>query len=381
MGAVTLGSDDRVRIGIVGLGAVAQAVHLPLLARRPDLFAIEAVADLSPSMVTLVAERYAVARRYDTIAGLLADGDVDAVVILTSGSHGSAAAAALAAGLPVFCEKPLAYTAEEADALAAAGGRLALGYMKLYDPAVVHARSLLTDRPPVRSVEITVLHPANAAQLAHAHVAHPAGDVPDETLLALATDAHKLEERALGAAPSGLRRLYVDVLLGSVVHELALVRALVADPVSFEHVDIWPDDRFPPSVAMHGLLPDGARLAIRWHYLDDYPVYREEVRVHDERGSLSLTFPSPYLLHAPTELTMVDGEGHANGRGEGTSVFRSTVEAFEEELVAFHRLVTKDEAFAAGIGEGRTDIVTCQRIVRCLAERRGLSLGGEAAAA
>lgn len=377
MGAVTLGNDARIRIGIIGLGTVAQAVHLPLFSHRPDLFAIEAVVDLSRATATLVGERYGVARRYNTIAALLADGDVDAVAILTSGSHCSAAVAALAAGIPTFCEKPLAYTVAEADALTAAGGCLALGYMKLYDPAVVHARRLLAGRAPVRSVEVTVLHPSAAVQLAHARISEQAGDIPDETLLALASEVGELEERALGGAPSELRRLYVDVLLGSVVHELAVVRALVGDAVSIEHVDVWPDGRFPPSVAIHGLLPDGARLAIRWHYLEGYPVYREEVRVHDERGTVSLTFPSPYLLHAPTELAVVDGDSG----NERTTVFRSSIEAFEEELVAFHRLVTQGDPFAAGIGEGRADIVTCQRIVRRLAEQRGLELGGEAAAA
>ncbi len=43
--------------------------------------------------------------------------------------------------------------------------------------------------------------------------------------------------------------------------------------------------------------------------------------------------------------------------------------------------MTKGEPFAAGIEEGRTDIVSCQRIVQRLAERRGLELGGEAAGA
>ncbi|HEV2896224.1 MAG TPA: gfo/Idh/MocA family oxidoreductase, partial [Actinomycetota bacterium] len=57
---------------------------------------------------------------------------------------------------------------------------------------------------------------------------------------------------------------------------------------------------------------------------------------------------------------------------------RSTVEAFEQELVAFHRLVTDGRPVAAGIAEGRADIVTCQRIVGRLAERGGVELAGEA---
>ncbi|HXG40962.1 MAG TPA: Gfo/Idh/MocA family oxidoreductase, partial [Candidatus Limnocylindrales bacterium] len=138
-----------VRLGIVGLGAVAQAVHLPLLARLPDRFAISAICDLSRSLVDSLGARYGVpasARTTDP-TDLLARDDLDGFLVLTSGSHAPLAAAALETGRPVFVEKPLAYTVAEADRLAeiarASGGRLQLGYMKLYDPAVVAARRIL----------------------------------------------------------------------------------------------------------------------------------------------------------------------------------------------------------------------------------------------
>jgi myo-inositol 2-dehydrogenase / D-chiro-inositol 1-dehydrogenase len=60
---------------------------------------------------------------------------------------------------------------------------------------------------------------------------------------------------------------------------------------------------------------------------------------------------------------------------------RSTVEAFEQELLAFHDLVTEGRPPAAGIAEGRADILTCQRIVRRLAAGREVGLAGEAARA
>jgi myo-inositol 2-dehydrogenase / D-chiro-inositol 1-dehydrogenase len=99
--------------------------------------------------------------------------------------------------------------------------------------------------------------------------------------------------------------------------------------------------------------------------------------VHHARGSVTLAFPSPYLLNAPTELTVTDRDGDA----VRVRTARSTVEAFEEELLAFHRLVTGGERPAAGIVEGRVDILTCQRMVRRPAADRGLALAGEAARA
>ncbi|MBA2373845.1 MAG: Gfo/Idh/MocA family oxidoreductase, partial [Chloroflexi bacterium] len=317
---------------------------------------------------------------------LLASDRIDAAVILTSGSHGALAAEALLTGLPVFVEKPLAFTLAEADGLAAivarTTGRIQVGYMKLYDPAVIRAGRILAERavagrPPVRSIEVTVLHPTSESQLAQSHLLPPPTDLPTDRLAELRAAADALRAAAIGVVPTELGRLYSEILLGSVVHDLALIRAFVGDPIAVDHVDVWPDGVWPPSVAIEGRLPGDARFSIRWHFLPGYPEYRESVRLHFEDGSIELLFPAPYLLHAPTLLTVTGAGG-----GSATDTHhRSHVEAFEEELVAFHALVTRGTPPAAGLAEGRADIVTCQRIVATFGASRGIAIGGEAGAA
>ena len=376
-------ADGRVRLGVIGLGTVAQAVHLPLLGRHRDRFQVTAVCDLSAELSATVTERFGLgaAARCRSAAELLDGGLVDAVLILTSGSHGAVAAAALERGLAVLCEKPLAYTLAEADELAAVAGRtgarLQLGYMKLYDPAVRRAAAeLASSGHRLRAVEVTVLHPSGASQLEHAGLAAPPGDVPAAATAALLEQTGRLRDQALGPAAGDLGRLYTEVLLGSVVHDLAVVRLLAGGVERVEHADAWPDGAVE-SVAVDAVCPGGVRLGLRWHYLDRYPAYREEVRVHHEQGSIELVFPSPYLLHAPTVLTVTERDGDA--AQERSS--RSTVEAFEQELLAFHGLVTEGRPPAAGVAEGRADILTCQRIVRRLAAGQDVGLAGEAARA
>jgi predicted dehydrogenase len=376
-------ADGRVRLGVIGLGTVAQAVHLPLLGRHRDRFQVTAVCDLSAELSAAVSERFGLgaAARCRSAAELLDGGLVDAVLILTSGSHGAVAAAALERGLAVFCEKPLAYTLAEADELAAVAGRtgarLQLGYMKLYDPAVRRAAAeLASSGHRLRAVEVTVLHPSGASQLEHAGLAAPPGDVPAAATADLLEETGRLRDQALGPAAGDLGRLYTEVLLGSVVHDLAVVRLLAGGVERVEHADAWPDGA-AESVAVDAVCPGGVRLGLRWHYLDRYPAYREEVRVLHEQGSIELVFPSPYLLHAPTVLTVTERDGDA--AQERSS--RSTVEAFERELLAFHGLVTEGRPPAAGIAEGRADILTCQRIVRRLAAGQDVGLAGEAARA
>jgi myo-inositol 2-dehydrogenase/D-chiro-inositol 1-dehydrogenase len=377
---------DRVRLGIVGLGAVAQAVHLPLIVRLPEAFSIAAIADLSPGLTTAIGERYRVApdRRYGTLQEVIASGDLDGLVILTSGSHGAAVVTGLDAGLAVFAEKPLAFTLAETDAIADRLGpdeppRLQVGYMKLYDPAVLHARAVAADRDfgTPRAIEVTVLHPTSEAQLAHARLLPPPNDVPDSVRSTSTAETERLRRMALGdAAADAFGRLYSDILLGSVVHELALVRAFAGDPTAIDSVAVWPDGVWPPSVEMTGPLPADGRMSIRWHFLPEYAAYREVVRVVFERATVELEFPSPYLLHRPTVLRITTND--AGGRRD--EVWTSTDEAFETELLAFHDLVVAGRRPLAGLAEGRADIVTCQRAIAALSARHGVDIGGEAAA-
>ena len=366
------------RVGVVGLGAVAQAVHLPMLAKQSARFRIDALCDLSGAAREALGERYGVPadRRFASAGELLEAGGLDAVAILTSGSHGRLATDAAAAGCAVFCEKPLAYTLGELDELERTSPCLQLGYMKLYDPAVERAAELLAERPEPRSIDVTVLHPPSAPQLAHANLLPAAGDIDGRALETVLADESAVLAHALGNAPSWLGHLYCDVLLGSIVHELAVIRSLAGGPLQVDDADVWPDLGGDGSVSVTGRLPGGARVSIRWHYLEGYPAYHEEIRVHDERGTVELAFPAPYLLHAPTVLTVVDADEEA----ERVSRTRSTVEAFEEQWLAFDALVRDGAPPRAAIAEGRADVLVCQAAARALAARHDTEIGGEALA-
>lgn len=385
------GRGAPIRIAVAGLGAVAQSVHLPLINRRPDLFELVSVHDPSATLRAAVGQRFGVpaARQYPSMAALLDGEPVDAVMIFTGQSHAPQVVAAFQRGYPVFCEKPLAFTRAEIDQIEAAvpdhsAPRLLLGYMKQYDPAVTEAIRRLRDIDDIRAIDVTVLHPTGASQLEFAHLVPFAADVP-------AVDDLPVHRAALGVQDDAVNRLYSGTLLSSVSHDLSLLRLMTGPPTSIDYVDVWHvpssdprrivgrDTRAlgkqPPSVGINGRLRGDARVSIRWHYLPDYPAYRETVSIHHGKGSLELVFPSPYLLHAPTELTVTD---HVHG-SERRSVYRSTAEAFEIQLEAFHDMVTEGRPPLSSIEDGRTDVLTCQQIMRCLAARTGIVLGGEAA--
>ncbi|MDZ5443128.1 Gfo/Idh/MocA family oxidoreductase [Micromonospora sp. 4G57] len=374
-------AGKRIRIAVAGLGVIARTVHLPLLQRRADLFDVVALSDLSPSRLAELGDRYGVepARRYPDAEAMLAGGGCDAVLLATSGSHGELAGAALRRGLPVLCEKPLAYTLAEADRLADAGAALMVGYMKQYDPAVAEAARLLDEiggPAAVHAVEVTVLHAAGEQQLTFANLPPAPRDVPAAELARLRNADERLLDAAVGG-DAGARALY-QILINSVSHDLSLLRLFTGAPATVDHVATWPlapDGPAEPSVELSGRLPAGGRYGIRWLNLPDCPAYRETVTLHHARGALELVFPSPYLLNAPTTLTAVD----RHGGGERRAVFRSVTEAFEQELVAFHAMVTAGARPLTGIVEGAADVRTGQQVVRRYGELTGAAIGGEAA--
>ncbi|MEV0582460.1 Gfo/Idh/MocA family oxidoreductase [Nonomuraea sp. NPDC050310] len=352
------------KIALIGCGAVTQAVYVPLLSRRRELFEVSAVCDLSPTLAGAVADRLGAAGRFTDVGEMLPAGGFDAVLVLASGSHGETVRQALDAGYAVLCEKPLSLTRAEAAALPP-DGRLMVGYMKQYDPAVLRAEALL-DGVRIRSVEVTVLHPSGEAQLAFANLVQ----ARDADLTQVRKAEAALLDAALGAdAPESLRNLY-NVTLGSICHDLSLLRRFTGSPERIDHVAAWGEA--PGSIEISGTLPgDSGRFAIRWHYLEDYPAYRETVAIHHDQGTLELAFPSPYLMNAPTVLTVV-------APGEARTEWREVTEAFETQLLAFHAFVTTGETPRTGRDGALEDIVTAQRIAARYAVQHGLPLGGEA---
>jgi predicted dehydrogenase len=133
-----------VRIGVAGLGYWG-----PNLARNFDELAeLTWLAELSPELQEKFAARYPNARVTGDFDELLADDELDAVVIATPvPTHYELAKKALEAGKHVLVEKPPAMTAAEMDELVAlaSGADLVLmpGHLLLYHPGVLKLKELI----------------------------------------------------------------------------------------------------------------------------------------------------------------------------------------------------------------------------------------------
>lgn len=136
--------DRRLRVGVLGCGQIAQAAHFESCtkARNVDLYAI---CDVATDLVEHMAAIHQPARTYSSYDAMLADPDLEAVIIATSDAfHVSASIEALNAGKHVLCEKPIAVGVEEVEKLRAVveatGLILQVGHMKRFDSGLQAAK-------------------------------------------------------------------------------------------------------------------------------------------------------------------------------------------------------------------------------------------------
>src|SRR5688572_783835 len=106
---------ENLRVGLLGLGAIAQVVHLPVLHSLEGV-TLAGVCDVDRPKATAIANRFGGPRIYLKHEEVFKDPEIDAVVICTpSYLHNTQAIAALEAGKHVLIEKPLSIRAEDAE--------------------------------------------------------------------------------------------------------------------------------------------------------------------------------------------------------------------------------------------------------------------------
>jgi predicted dehydrogenase len=139
-------SADPIGVAVIGLGYWGPNL-LRVLADNPDV-EVRWICDLDRERLAKYERRYPATRVTSQLASVLADSDVDAVIIATPvHTHYDLAAQALRAGKHVFVEKPLASSSALADDLAELATSqqrtLVCGHTFIYSPPVRAIKRML----------------------------------------------------------------------------------------------------------------------------------------------------------------------------------------------------------------------------------------------
>ncbi len=328
----------RVKLGIIGAGGVAQIEHVPNLLRLKGQFEILGVFDPSPAVRRFINHHYDL-QIFDSLESLLAT-SVEAVLIASPDAlHHEQILAAFARGLHVFCEKPLCYAVEDIDTVIkardASGLVLQVGYMKRFDPSYEMALSRLPGTAnTLRYVSVEVNDPDAWPFIKH-HVTQRGEDVPQSLIDATQIKQRQQVQRAVLSELQGTDfRGFAGAYCSALVHDVNAVHGLL-DALSIETEDVVGAQFFADGDGGAGSvrLIGGRALWNMVHLtVPNLAEYSERITLYFDNASMELVFPSPYLNHQPTRLTIKKSDGHKLITEE---IHCGYEEAFVEELKGF----------------------------------------------
>ncbi len=327
----------RINVGVVGLGEVAQIIHLPILQQLADRYQIAALCDVSPGLLAAIGNRYDVApdRRHADAADLAARPDLDAVFVLNSDEyHADTTIAALRHGKHVLVEKPMCLTLREAgaiiDARDGSGRQVVVAYMRRFAPAFLQAVDEVARLPKINYARVRDIIGPNRLIIEQSSAVLRFADVPAAAQQDRAVRAERLVTEAISDAPPELHGVY-RLLCGLSSHDLSAMRELIGPPKRVVAIQ-WNGGRFLSAIFEH----DGFHTAFETG-VDQQRRFDAHLEVYGDTKSIRVQYDTPYIRHLPTTLVVQETVGDAFTE----TVIRPTyTDPYTRELEHFHDVVT-----------------------------------------
>ncbi len=355
---------DKVRIGVVGCGAIAQVQHLPFLTELAEEFEVAAVCDVSPSAAEYAARLYHVPSQFTDYRYLL-DADVDAVLLCHTDPKTEVAVAAFEAGKHVFIEKPLCFSREEASEIIAAAqrsGKVAqAGYVKLYEPAYETAKVEVSEMDDVRFVQVNHLHPDNDLHVRQFRT-RQFEDVPAEAVEAARAARETAVHQAIGEVPMRVIRAF-GALSGSMIHDLYGLRDMFGVPSRVVSAEIWQEGGAVSATLEY---PGGFRCVASWVDLPELWDFHETLEVYGSGKRVIVSYETGFSRGLSRVRVQEIDEGGVSVSREPALSWESP---FRRELRHFHDCIVNGAAPRSPISEVDKDIGLIIDIVKAYQDR------------
>ncbi len=323
------------KVGVVGLGEVAQIIHLPILQAMPDRYEIGAICDVSPGLLQTVGDMYGVDRRYEDVRDLVAQPDLDAIFVLNSDEyHAEHAILAARSGKHVLVEKPMCLTIREAEEIIAArdeaGVQVIVAYMRRFAPAFVEAIEEVRKLGQINYARIRDIIGANALIIEQSSAVHRFDDIPEAAKSDRSDRAQRLVSEAIGDVAPEIRTAY-RMLLGLGSHDLSAMRELIGAPERVIAATQWNGGRFITAIFAY----DGFNATFEMG-VDQQRRFDAHLEVFGATRQLRVQYDTPYIRHLPTTLEIHETIGEAYVESIRRPTFK---DPYTHELEHFHDVV------------------------------------------
>jgi predicted dehydrogenase len=357
-------TDMVLRVGIIGCGEAAQALHIPSLLSLSKHFEIVACADADADLSYRVAG--SVGARSMPVADLIGAETVDVVLIASPHAvHAAQAVSACRAGhRAVLLEKPPATSTVEARHIAAASAETGVpvicAYPHVFDTAVTRAR--LEVQGQAQSGEFWCRIGPN--RLYTSHVLETVSAQGDPSIPALA-NRKAAAVALLGPEVTPFEVLIHGWVMGLSIHDIPVLRRILGEPQGVIHAGAreLPEGRLGFDAVLS--LPGGHRALMMVELLDHMQTdWGFAVRASGK--SVRVDYPTTYAVTAPSTCTVT----HESGGMTARIAFGDRYESgFRREWLHLHDVVVRGEQPETPIADAVEDLLIAEEIVRKITGR------------
>ncbi|MCL2578670.1 MAG: Gfo/Idh/MocA family oxidoreductase [Oscillospiraceae bacterium] len=355
-----------IKVGVIGLGEVAQLMHMPILHDLEAKYRVTAVSDISPSLVAFVKEKYNIAQGYLDFRELIEKADTDAIWVLSPDQyHGEAVKLALRAGKHIFVEKPATLAAGELEEVIELRRQypnqiVMVGFMRRYTESFLKAKEILTESPKstkyLRFRDIICEGPFFIGQTRP--VFYPK-DLPKELLEEGRKRQREHLDQAIGGGASDLARAIYTLLTGLGCHSFSAVRELFGLPKKVLHV---------AAKGEHVVvsLDYGDFLAV-YELVSDQDVVQFDAAIEIFQGDrkIHIKYETPYIRCQPTTLLVTEPDK----AGTKTTYYGPDhTDPFQTELHCFAECVATGSQPKTTLEDSLSDLRLFEEIIRKLEE-------------
>ncbi len=355
---------NRIRVGIVGLGEVAQITHLPIITTALNqYYEVTAICDISPTLTKAIGEQFQVQEQYLDYHELVASPNVDVVFVLNSDEyHADTAIAALNQGKHAFIEKPVCLTLSDAqkiiEARDAAKKQVMVAYMRRYAPAFLQAKELINELPNINFVRVKDIIGQNRLIIDQSSNVRRPQDIPVEATADRNMRASSMENEAVGEGyDASIYRTY-RLLCGLGSHDLSAMRELLGAPRRVVSAHTWSGGSFLLATFEYDNFFVSFEMGV-----DLQRRFDAHIEVFSEHKSFKIQYDTPYIRHLPTTLDIAETIGDSYRESRIRPTFK---DAYTIELEELYYVLTDNRTVKTTVEDSVQDLKLFQRIVSLL---------------
>ncbi|SDQ73869.1 Gfo/Idh/MocA family oxidoreductase [Pseudovibrio sp. Tun.PSC04-5.I4] len=337
-------------VGIIGLGEVAQLMHLPLLF-DDQRFKVEAISDVSKELMDYIGTRYGVEKRYASASELTMDPSLDAVFILTPDHlHADLLSVAMAADKHVFIEKPVCLNKHQIPALLEQQKQCSIvvfvGYMRRYSRSFLALKERMPDLDRIRHVRIRDIICEAPYFTRQTRPVHRGNDVPADIIKEGQARTTAMLREIMGDADQDQLRAY-QVLTGLSSHSFSAMRELLGMPKKVSYAE------------QHGgeivlvLFDYGHFTALYEAVISDNAEFDAGIEVLTQNERYKITYDTPYIRNLPTQLSIT----RSTDEQTTTEIIGPSYEdPFRIELDAFYKAIVNGDFHKTTLTDAANDL-------------------------